>query len=427
MSYKLLLALLVLIFSISMEADAQIKHAPSSFIVNGKKAIFVDFKDAVYDLIYDSNEKTVKTIAVIRFESTEEGMPIFDLVENPTAVFIDGKSVTQKLISSPDGETKFRIAEETLSPGAYTLKIESNIVSEVEFFPNRVSSAFWFSDFKDRSFLEAYLPTNLEFDQYKMTFNLDFKSLKNQKIFSNGKVTKISDSKFKIDFPSTYTSSSIYFHTDEKDKNKELPFSFQSINGKLIPVMLYTLNPESDLNGVKEKITQTLNQLEKKYGAFVHPTLTVLDSGNKEMAMEYCGAFTFDPWTLVHELTHSYFARGGFMPANGNAAWIDEAITYWLDKNSPTIIDISYMKTNLAGHSEYRRFTDHDAPKEGAKFMSYLHYKFQKKGGLNSFLNQMILTEKWKPMTTIEFKDKMSKFYSEDLTELFNKHLYSSK
>lgn len=417
--------IIVLFFSFNLKA--QVSHAPPSFNLNGKRAVFVDFKDAVYNLVYDSIEKSAKSTAVIHFDSVEEGMPVFDLVENPSAVLLDGKQVSEKLISSPDGETKFRIAEATIQPGKHTLIIKSNINREIDFSADSVASAFWYSDFQERSFLEAYLPSNLEYDQYKMTFNIDFKTFKNQKIYSNGRINKINESKFTIEFPATYTSSSVYFHTDKSGKNIELPFEFHSINNRVIPVMLYSLNPNSDLKATKEKITEILTGLEKKFGPFVHPTLTILDSGKREMGMEYCGALTFDPWTLQHELTHSYFARGGLMPADGNAGWIDEAITYWNDKDSPAIKDIGDMKTNLAGHSDYRRFTDHKSPSEGARFMSYLHYKFQNKGGLVPFLNHLVKTESWKPMTTIEFKDKISKFYSEDLTELFSKHLYSTE
>jgi hypothetical protein len=402
-----------------------VRHAPTPFYVNGKKAIFVDFKEATYNLIYDSNKKMAKSIAVINFDSDEEGMPIFDLVENPISIFLDGKKVSEKLITSPDGETKFRIVEDSIPSGSHTLKIESNLIREVEFSSDSVASAFWFSDYEDRSFLEAYLPTNLEYDQYKMTFNVDFRNLKNQKIYSNGKVTKLSDSKFRIEFPETYSASSVYFHTDQIGKNKELPFDFRSINARMIPVMLYSLNPDSDLKATKDKIIEILNRLEKKYGPFLHSSLTILDSGKRELAMEYCGALTFDPWTLAHEITHSYFARG-VMPANGNAGWIDEAIVYWNDKDSPVLKDLGNMKTNMAGHSEYRRFTDSRADNEGVMFMSYLHYKFQNKGGLVPFLNHLILTDTWKPITTIEFKDKISKFYSEDLTDQFSKYLYSS-
>lgn len=415
----------ILLFSFSYNLSAQVRHAPTSFYVNGKKAVFVDFKEAIYDLIYDSNEKTAKSTAVINFDSDEEGMPIFDLVENPTSVFLDGKLVNQKLISSADGETKFRIAEESIPAGSHTLKIESNLTREVEFSAEGVASAFWFSDYQDRSFLEAYLPSNLEYDQYKMTFNVDFGSLKKQKIYSNGKMSQLSDSKFRIEFPQTYNSSSVYFHTDQIGKNKQLPFDFHSIDGRLIPVMLYSLNPDSDLKATKDKIIEILNRLETKYGPYLHSSLTILDSGKRELAMEYCGALTFDPWTLAHELTHSYFARGGLMPSNGNAGWIDEAIVYWNDKDSPMLNDLGNMKSNMAGHSEYRRFTDNRADIEGVKFMSYIHHKFKNSGGLVPFLKHLILTDSWRPMTTIEFKDKMSKFYSEDLSDLFNKYLYS--
>lgn len=143
--------------------------------------------------------------------------------------------------------------------------------------------------------------------------------------------------------------------------------------------------------------------------------------------MEYCGATMTDIWALNHELTHSYFARGGFMPANGNAGWIDEAITTWSDTGANSLEDISGIRSNMAGNSPYRRFTHMDAYTKGKSFMAYLNYKFQANGGLNAFLNQLVATAAWTPMTTEEFIARISNFYNEDLTPLFKSHTYSSK
>jgi hypothetical protein len=217
MSAKKLFSIFLLLTSFNL--FAQIKHAPPNFVYNGKKVVFVDFKEATYDLSFDSTTKTVVSTAVIQFESDEAGMPVFDLVLNPISLTLDGKPVNDHLINSPDGETQFRIAEMSIAPGKHSFKIVSQIIREVEFSPESVSAGFWFSDYKDRAFLEAYLPTNLEYDQYKMTFNVDFKNLKNQKIYSNGKVSRLTDSSFKIEFSPDYTSSSVFFsyrHGGEK-------------------------------------------------------------------------------------------------------------------------------------------------------------------------------------------------------------------
>lgn len=411
---------------IPLGLGAKVKHAPRSFNFPDGRAVFVDFKEAIYNLTYNSNDKTVKSSAVITFQTDEEGMPVFDLVDRPTSVSVDGKTVSEKLISSPDGDTKFRVALKNLKPGKHTLEMTSSVLKNVNFFSTGVSSGFWYSDFDDRFLLEAYLPTNLEFDQYKMTFNIDFTNFKNQKLYTNGKVRKLTDSKFSIDFPETYTASSVYFHTDQNGKNPEKLFNFRSVNGRDIPVTIYSngLDRGIDLEKTKIEVVQILNQLEKKYGPFLHSTLTLFNGGDNGVAMEYCGAAVFDSWSLGHEITHSYFARGGFMPADGNAGWVDEAIATWNDKGSPALESID-IKTNMAGHSEYRRFTENISNKQGSLFMSYLHFKFKDKGGLIPFLNSLILSSSWTPMTPPEFISKMSGFYGEDVTALFKQHVYS--
>ena len=58
--------------------------------------------------------------------------------------------------------------------------------------------------------------------------------------------------------------------------------------------------------------------------------------------------------------------------------------------------------------------------------MAHLNYKFQALGGLNTFLNDLILNDAFKPMTTEEFVAKISSFYKEDLMPLFKAHTYSS-
>lgn len=410
------------IFPLTMAA--QVFHAPANFKTPEALAVFVDFKKAVYNLNYDSKTRTLIARSQITFEMSEEGMPLFDLVENPSQIFLNGQEIQNKLISTPGNETKLRLLQKSLKPGTHLLEITSPVTEGVQFLADGVSSAFWFSDLDDRSYLEAYLPTNYEYDQYRITFNIQFNNFTRQKIFSNGAITQRDDSTFTIEFPENYTSSSLYFHTAPIGRYKERLFSFTSIDGRDIPVTAYSADSNANLELLKTKITQSLTGLESQYGAYLHSSLTVFNAGSG--GMEYCGATMTDMNALNHELTHSYFARGGLMPANGNAGWLDEAITTWSDTGSRIKSDLGSMKSNMAGHSMYRRSTDMDAYSKGKSFMSYLHYKFQGSGGLTSFLNHLIQTESFKPMTTEEFILKISSFYSEDLKPLFKKHTYAT-
>jgi len=418
-------ALFALILIIPTTIMANIQHAPPSFKTEGGKGIFVDFKKADYFLNYDPIKKTLMAESSITFESFEEGMPVFDMVENPTIFLVDGQSVSTKVINSTDKDTWFRIALKTLKPGLHTFTVNSPVEMGINFLSTGVSSAFWLNDLGDRSFLEAYLPANFEYDQYKMTFFIDFKTMKNQKIFSNGIVTKKADNKFVIEFPETYNSSALYYHTAPVGRFPEKTFSFSSIDGRDIPAVVYSKDSSIDLENVKNKVTTMIQNLEAFYGPWLHQKIIVYIAGNG--GMEYCGATMTDLDSLNHELTHSYFARGGLMPSNGNAGWIDEALTTWSDSGMNTRPNLNGVIANMAGQSPYRRYTDNRAYSIGASFMSYLHFRYQANGGLTSFLNNLIQTNAFAPMTTQEFSSKLAKFYGDDVSALFKDHVYKDK
>lgn len=416
-----LLALLCLFSTITL---ANINHAPKNFITPDGMAVFVDFEKADYAITYNPAQKTALAKSTISFKNFEEGLPIFDLVENPTSAYIDGIAVNIKNIKSLDSETTFKVVMKKLSPGSHTLIVNSEIKEGVQFSGNGVSSAFWFNDLDDRQLLEAYLPANLEFDQYKMTLNLDFQSMTNQRIYTNGVVSKNGNNKFTVEFPETYTSSSLYFHTAPIGRYPEKSFTFSSMNGVAIPVVAYASSATSNMETIKKNILKSLTDLEASYGPFLHNSVTVFIAGSG--GMEYCGATMTSLSALNHELTHSYFARGGLMPANGNAGWLDEAITSWSDEGTISRPDISGIFSKMAGNSEYRCYTHGDAYTYGKAFMAHLNYKFKANGGLAAFLNHLILTDAFRPMTTEEFILKISDFYSEDLGPLFKAHVYSN-
>ena len=417
------IATLVALMPLSLYAN--LEHAPKSFALPEGTVIYTDFKTANYALSYDLKSKSVTATSTITFETKEEGFPAFDLVEAPISMSLDGEEVSSRVIASPDRDTKFRIAAKSIKPGIHTFLITSPVKENVSFTADGVSSAFWFTDLDDRGYMETYLPANLEYDQYKVTLDLDFKSMAKQRIYTNGVVTNLDNNRFQVVFPETYTSSSIYFHTAPIGRYPEKTFTFRSIDGRDIPVTVYSASTFTSLDTLQAKTLKSLTGLEAKYGPFLHNTVTVFNAGSG--GMEYCGATMTDMGALNHELTHSYFARGGLMPANGNSGWLDEAITSWSDEGAISKPEINGTYANMAGNSEYRRYTHMGAYTQGKSFMGHLNYKFQSQGGLVSFLNEMIKTDSFTPMTTEEFVKKISNYYSEDLMPLFKKHTYSSK
>ena len=141
----------------------------------------------------------------------EEGYPLFDLVVNPTSVKIDNREVNVKLISTPGNVSKMRMIDLLLPPGIYRLEIKAPLTFGLKFKKQTVSSNFWVKDMLDRHMLERYLPSNLEFDQYKMSMDIKIlNSDKKHRLYTNGNLSEFDYNHYAIDFPYYYNASSYY-------------------------------------------------------------------------------------------------------------------------------------------------------------------------------------------------------------------------
>lgn len=420
------LMLMLFIMSAAMASENDSTHRPKSFAVNGGKAVFVDFTEATYFITYDLNQKKAFTKTLIKFNTLEAGFPVFDIVAEPTSLKLDGQIVTAKSSVTPNNETTLRVVNQVTDVGSHTLEILSPLVTLVEFNDQGVKSAFWTSDLDEREYLERYMPANFEFDQVKMKFEIEFVGAKNkQTIYTNGTVATSDSKKFTITYPDYYTASSIFFHTVPQGATSELRFSVKSIDGRDIPAVVYYSRSSwaSSLERLKDKTIEVFHELESDYGAFPHPSITVLQSGMG--GMEYCGATMTDFSSLGHELFHSYFARG-VMPANGNSGWLDEALASWRDDGYQTYSTLS-GSTGMSSHPYYTRTTDTAAYTFGSRFMSYLDGKLQTKGGLKPFMRHMIDKRVFSPLFVEEFMQEMSDFYGVSVIEDFKKYTFGSK
>lgn len=414
---------LIFIFMIPVNLFAENSFSFPSFNHKEGKVVFADFQSGYYQISYDQDRKSAIAVSKIIITLDEEGLVAFDLKEKPESILLDSIEVDSLVVSDPQKETWFRIITTKVKAGTHELIITAPIKEGVLFTKEGVSSAFWFTDLGDRSFLESYLPTSFEYDEYKITFDIIFKNLNEQRIYTNGEVTKKSKSQYIIKFPENYSSSSLYFHTAPVGRYRENNFSIKLINKSMLPVTIYTGANDINLENIKSEIVKKINSLEISYGAFLHKSLTIFMEGHG--GMEYCGAAMSDIWTLNHELTHSYFGRGALRPAHGNAGWVDEAITTWIEEGGALS---SFDKhSNMAGNSIYRRYTHPDAYSIGKNFIKYLNYKFRDSGGINPFLNHLIQNARFAPMTTENFIKEMSNYFQEDLDTLFRDHVYTPK
>lgn len=413
-----------LLLFLSFSLFAGIDQAPKSFSYKNSKAVFSDFITANYEIVYDYKNRKAYSIAKIRFNTLEEGYPIFDSLNKPTKTLIDGIKVNTQEISDPDKVTKFLVPSKVIKAGLHTYEIHTPITNGVTFSNRGVSSAFFIKDLTDRNFLEKYIPTNYEFDQYEMKFKIKvLGSKKKYRIYSNGVTTQTGKNTFEVAFPSFFTSSSLYFHMTPKGKFHTLHFKYRSINKKLIPVTIYSHKHKRNKRFAKRTI-KILKELEKDYGPWPHPNLLIYAAKMKG-GMEYVGATMTSFKSLGHELQHSYFAKG-ILPANGNSGWMDEAIASWRDRGHKTSNSVDYYSFNLGNHSPYIRKTDRYSYKKGRSFMAYLDYQLKVLGskGLKDFLKKYFNKRKYTTVTTYDFINDLKEYTDHDFQKDFDRYIF---
>lgn len=421
---KSLIFFVVSIFFVPVYAS--FLNAPPSFPHQNSKAIFVDFTHAEHDITYDFSKKSVVVESIIRFSAAEDGYPIFDLVANPSAVILDGSPVSSPLTNDPSYSTSLRVLSDLVIPGDHELIVKHSFATNVIFSEEGVASGFWFSDLNDRQYLELYLPSNLEFDQYPKKLNLNFVGFGKltHTIKSNGKITKLSDERFEIKFPDYYTSSSIYFHLFPKNTNfSSGMFYYTSIDGRSIPVDIYTsvtIQPFLDLTPT------LLAELENDYGPFPHDKIIIYGMSLAKGGMEYAGSTVTGLLSLGHELFHSYNARG-ILPANGNSGWMDEAMARWRDNGYLQNVAIPQISGRLAGRSLWTRQTDRNSYGEGSAFLANIAYRMNDNGlSLKKFLRDYFKKYMYSTVTTTIFENELRNFSGIDFSSDFNRYIYGS-
>ena len=423
------LFLSVLMASAAFAGSNDLSHRPKSFSSRMGKAVFVDFTEANYTVNYDIALKTASARAEITLNVPEAGHIIFDSVQDPTSIKLDGQTVTATVQKTPNNETTVRVLDVPATTGTHKLTVEVPVKELVEFTSaGGVKSAFWTSDLSERNFLERYLPASFEYDQVKMSFDINFIGLKtNQIIYTNGSVKEKSKSNYSISYPKHFNVSSIFFHTVPQGETTEVRGTFRSIDGPEIPVVVY--NKSSSWTGaagmerLKTKSLEIFNELEKDYGAWPHAQLIIYNAGSG--GMEYCGATMTSASALGHELFHSYFARG-MMPANGNSGWVDEALASWRDNGYPRSTSFS-GSSNMSSRPYYTRTTDTAAYSYGARFMAYMDGKLADKGGLKPFMRHVIDKRIFSPMFVEGFSKELSQHYGTDVEADFKKFTYGGK
>jgi len=426
--------LLTLVFGSSALADSRL--APPDFDLRdgGGRAVFVHFDAAKYEVTFDIAEKRARISSFIRFTNRSEGMPVFDLIDEPASVVVDGEKATQELIEAPGSRPRqriaFRIVKKKLAPGPHMLEIEHELKAyPARFGPGKVQSGFFMWDFDARGLLERYLPANLEYDQVPMRMDVRLKgATREHLLFTNGRADRLARDSWSIEFPKHFNCSALYFHVRPRSETTVLRYDFHSRDGRKIPVVVYEDKRllRQDLKPFKELLDEKVKAYEARFGPFPHPSLIVYNTGTSKGAMEYSGAAFTNLEALPHELAHSYFGRG-VMPANGNAGWIDEAMATYVGGPDTGATGVLEPK-NMAGHSPYFRGNDSLGYTYGVNLLLNIDRRLAGKKDLtfnmDGFLKSWVDARLRQVTSTPILKQELERYAGQSFSDLFGRFVY---
>ena len=410
--------------------NAHASFVPPNFIDQGRNVVFADFKTAHYQIEFNRKERIAIVDTIIEFDQADVGGTVFDLVATPDEITVDGLPVRSRVVTTPGGETHFRIVDEDIARGRHELRIKNKIPEEVRFpFLGGVNTFFRIRDLSDRRFLEQYVPTTLEYDQYKASLDIKLavKNSKNHVVLANGNVSRSVDGSgfatYHIDYPEYFNASSFFFHVFPARTYAMRHFSYTTGSGRTIPITLYGSKFRMLFQGGKfvKAVQDVLAELESDYGEFAHPQIFIY-AKNSSGGMEHSGATETSLVSVDHELFHSYYAKG-VMPANGSAGFLDEAMASWRDYGYFKADKVAFELSNVGNHGPYMRKTDTRSYSLGRKFFAYVDTQLESMGGYKKFMRDFFKANVHTVITVEYFRDELNKWSGLDFTEDFDRYI----
>lgn len=136
--------------------------------------------------------------------------------------------------------------------------------------------------------------------------------------------------------------------------------------------------------------------------------------------MEFAGALTAELALLKHEILHSYIGRC-VSPANGDAAWFDEAVAAWDDDGAKALAKEPDYSGGFLAKSHFDRrmitrvvhnsgFEELVAYEKGRKVIGYLDHLLSERGGMDAFLHHLLAVKRWTPVTNDDLVSLLNEF-----------------
>jgi hypothetical protein len=394
--------------------------APPPKTIDGLLAVPIDIESIAAVFTFDGSTETASADATITYTvGPTAGNPIVDLRQNITQAWLDGVlfAVAQlghhNFGSGPF--TDLRVIEAVQAAGSvhtlrlrYTLALPNSQLGG-SYLPALEWSAgpklrfvFGLSDLNRARYAEAWLPSNLIFDQYSITLEIRIiNTMAAHSVITNGVVTSLGPNHWQISFPGRSSAVSPLLEVRASDTvTQQTDTVLLPVSGKTVTIEAWKptssmVNLTAQINNIKTLLADN----ENDYGAYLHDERFVAFF-NGTGGMEYEGGTTTSTGALLHETFHSWFARG-VKPASQADGWWDEGFTTFHDDGADDAIpfDFSDPPVLLCSRDPWQRHTPSNSYTNGSNFWKGMA-SLLGVSNLNALMGDIYASHKGNPVST---------------------------
>lgn len=349
--------------------------APPAKVVDGLTAVPIDIQSLVASLTFDATTHRGAADATITFiVGPGGGCPIFDLRQTISAAWLDGVAIPVTDLAHHDfgggTDARLRVIASVLAAGSthtlrltYTLGLPDALSSSsgpptYSFSGERLTLKFWYTDLRAGRYLEAWLPSNLQFDQFSAEIEIAILHSSVAHTFvTNAAVTTLGANHVRLSFPAHYTTLSGHVQVQASDELVARTGHAVLPGGATITIQSYKpVGSTVDLAAREAQLAGWLSSNVSAIGPYAHGDrfLVVYDGSG---GMEYCGACRAEPGAVKHEAFHSWWGRA-VQPAAQSDGWWDEAwTTHEVAAAAPMPFDFGAPPSELCPRNPYTRVT----------------------------------------------------------------------
>lgn len=413
-------------------------YMPAAQLIQGKTFVPVNITQSKVSWKISKDLRQIEAEARLEFLVQDTGRPI--LLLNPNAqVRMNQKNIAIQKLEAPDfAQSQYYGLDQIIEAGVPTT---IQVTYSFNYDPSTTKHILPL-EYYAHKFVEMGIPANGSYDEFPLELNLSIEDGEKYEVFANGQVRQLGNGKFKVTYPSYFTSLSFFIDVAPKESVVREERTVQSVDGRQLQVLVYGEDAATNkwISTFAGIIEYTFYEMEKMFGAYPQETIIMKLSDKSVGGGAYAGAMVLSSdymEHISHELGHSWFLQS-VRPARGEDAWIYEGFGNWAPMfgyRSGFAKDLNLKDSVVLETGDYKLWATPEMfplkgirnPHQTGSMILASIDQFIKtsgsedlKGGLVPVLAMIAAEKKHQTMSTQDFKNLLEKHTGLDFTELFD-------